>query len=69
MKLKEFAESINELAEIYPDIEVIYSNNKKGDLFEPVYYSPALGVFKDGDFRRNKPLSPPEFDISAICIN
>lgn len=73
MKLKEYAEKINALAEKYPDVDVIYSADDEGNAFSLVHYDPCVGNV-DSLYRGYfVPDSSSEFDdsmtINSVCIN
>ena len=69
MKLKYFAKKINELAERYPDLAVVYSSDDEGNSFDEVYYDPSLGFFDRGDFVTGADLKEYLYKINACCIN
>lgn len=62
MKLKEYAEHINKLAKYYPDIQVVYSHDDEGNMFQAVYNEPSIGTYQENEFEEAK-------IINAICIN
>lgn len=65
MKLETYAKSLLELAELYPDVDVVYSSDDEGNSFQKVVYSPKAGNFRMGTFilpdNKNK--------INSVCIN
>lgn len=82
MILKEYAESINELAEKYPDALVVYSSDDEGNSFQKVISAGTLGFFDGnyhGDFFDLQHIEEhPEVDVyekyvgkkpNAVCIN
>jgi len=46
MNLKEYAESINKLAEKYPDVLVVSASDDAGNSFQKVNYAGTLGFFE-----------------------
>jgi hypothetical protein len=72
MKLKEFLDNLNRLAEVQPEaleLEVITSMDDEGNGYNPVYYSPTMGNFDGCDFSQiNEDEQGPE-DANAICVN
>jgi hypothetical protein len=63
MKLKDYAAKINELAEKFPEFEVVYATDDEGNDFKYVVCAPSAGFFKEGDFS-NLSKKP-----NAVCIN
>lgn len=82
MTLKEYAESINELANKYPDLLVVYASDDEGNNFQKVNYAGTLGFF-EGDYRgqfidKGNIENDPDEELyqpyvgktpNAICIN
>ena len=82
MTLKEYAESINKLAEKYPDILVVYSSDDEGNNFQKVHNTGTLGFF-DGDYHGDfisieHIKEDPEYEMykpyvnkepNVVCIN
>jgi hypothetical protein len=78
MKLKEYAETINKLAERYPDLEVVYSSDDEGNSFQKLILCGSLGHF-EGDyhgeftdedyFEEDGEFNEREYKVNAICIN
>lgn len=76
MKLKEYLDNLNKMVKDNPELlemNVIYSRDDEGNGFQEVYFTPTLGIFKDGEFYSNEAdfeeygLKPD--DKNAICIN
>lgn len=63
MKLKEYAEKINKLAEIYPDAKVIYAADEEGNSFQEVIFEPTVGCFSNYEFDQD---GEP---VDCVCIN
>ena len=66
MTLKKYINDLQKWANEYPDLQVVYSCDEEGNRFSPVFYSPVVGEFKNGnefdtEFSGGKP--------NAICIN
>lgn len=66
VKLKAYADMIVLIAEVYPDIEVIYSRDDEGNGYESVHFNPTVGTLVDGDFV--EPCEGVE-EVTACCIN
>ena len=80
MKLKEYIENLKSLMEKYPeakDWDVVFSQDDEGNSFHPVYYTPVVGKFWEGDYEFRayneneedmiEKISKDE--INAVCIN
>jgi hypothetical protein len=50
MKLKEYIQNLQEIAEKHPNLEVVYAKDEERNGYEKVCFSPTLGNFKDGEF-------------------
>lgn len=66
MTLKEYINNLQKIANEFPDLKVVYSCDEEGNKFSPVFYSPVVGEFKNGDefnteYSGDKP--------NAICVN
>lgn len=64
MKAKFYAQLITELAEKYPDADIVFASDEEGNCFSPVVFEPCLGIFDDGEFDDESEEEP-----NAICIN
>jgi hypothetical protein len=81
MKLKEYAEIINKLAEEYPDVLVVYASDDEGNSFQKANHAGTVGFFDGnyhGDFidlgsvEKNTDNQFEEYvgkKPNAICIN
>lgn len=63
MKLKQYANYINELAKKYPDVKVVYAADNEGNNFSKVYWEPTYGHFDGNMFENNT------CPINAVCVN
>lgn len=66
MKLKEYLEKLNKLAEENPmllTLDVITSTDDEGNGFNQVHYSPEPGFLEDGEFDNESG------ECNAICLN
>lgn len=63
MKLKQYANHINELAKKYPNAEVVYAADEEGNNFSNVFYEPSYGHFDGNMFENN---GGP---TNAVCVN
>lgn len=56
-----------------PNAELVYSCDDEGNSYSPVFYTPILGKFVDGEFFTKDGLSKIEYDKlgskEVICIN
>ena len=68
MRLKEYVEIIQVLAEKHPDALVVYSRDDEGNGFQEVHYKPCSGHFYNGEYSEFKENCDEE-RINAICIN
>lgn len=77
MKLKEYIEGLQKIADQYPDAEAIYSKDPEGNGFRPVSFTGSPGFFIRND---ETFIQPDEFEwylknyevtpvINAVCIN
>jgi UDP-N-acetylglucosamine 2-epimerase len=48
MKLKDYAKSIAKLAKQYPNVEVVYSSDDEGNIYQKVNYDGTMGYFIGG---------------------
>lgn len=75
MKLKEYAELINKIANHYPNLEVIYAKDDEGNDFQEVVYEPSIGYFEEGEYTEFDSIEDDEQQFlnikncNAICIN
>jgi UDP-N-acetylglucosamine 2-epimerase len=63
MKLKRYIQSLQEIAENNPNLEVVYAADDEGNYFRPVYYDPCYGHFDGKTFANNGK------KINAVCVN
>lgn len=42
MKLKEYAKTIQQLAQEHPNMEVVYSSDDEGNSFNKIYFTPSV---------------------------
>jgi hypothetical protein len=64
MKLTEYIEQLQELAQKHPNATVIYSKDDEGNGYSPVHYSPSAGEFKGREFNNDASKK-----VNAVCIN
>jgi hypothetical protein len=69
MKLKEYAAKINELAQKYPDVNVMYMSDDEGNYCFPVRYSPYAGHFNKCENEFIPDDNTEEFVVNTVCIN
>lgn len=72
MKLKDYAEKINELAKSNPDLDVVYAIDDEGNGFREVKLDPTVGYFdKDDDifYDDTEDIADLEKEINCVCIN
>ena len=75
MTLKEYLENLNEFISEHPealDYTVVTSADDEGNYYNPVHYSPTLGLFKNGEFTHIDNFEDCELnvdDINSVCIN
>lgn len=79
MKLKEYVRQLGAIAEVYPDLEVVYSSDDEGNSYQIVGDGEvgSLGKFEGnyhGDFShyvegQEEDYGCEEDEINAICIN
>lgn len=66
MKLKEYLEKLNKMAEETPmllQLDVITSKDDEGNGYNQVYCDPFVGWFEDGEF------DDEDHGINSICVN
>jgi len=63
MKLKDYIQKLQKIAETHPDLPVVYSRDDEGNVFQEVNYEPSVGHFKDHDFTTETNMP------NAVCIN
>jgi hypothetical protein len=71
VKLKEYREKLNKLAEENPeadDMQVIYSKDDEGNWYQHVNYDPGLGTFKNGEYISTNDAGYNDTP-NAVCIN
>ncbi|HXG83037.1 MAG TPA: hypothetical protein VNI84_03325 [Pyrinomonadaceae bacterium] len=51
MKPKEYANTLNKLAEQYPELTVVHTIDSEGLVYQKVNFEPTLGFYQ---FRQNK---------------
>ena len=69
MKLKDYAEMLNKLAETYPDVDVVYARDDEGNDFQTVNYCPNIGFYESREFRQYDPDDEDTIIINAVCLN
>jgi hypothetical protein len=78
MNIKEYAAKINEMAELYPNAEVIYSADEEGNRFGKVFFTPSVGRYDeieeefipyDAKHKFLDKIKENKFDVNAVCIN
>jgi hypothetical protein len=66
MKIKDYIERLNRLAELYPDAELVYSCDDEGNHYSEVLFHPSCGEVKDDEW--NPCLETAE-NVKHICLN
>jgi len=74
MKLKQYIKKLQEIAEKYPNIDVIYSCDDEGNRYGEVGFSPSVGRYKDGEWISESQFEEFEEDgdklvVNSVCIN
>jgi hypothetical protein len=75
MTLKEYIENLNEFVKENPEAleyEVVTSADDEGNYYNPVHYTPSMGLFEDGEFTHQDNFEECEIDnedANAVCIN
>lgn len=65
MKIKEYIESLQEIMEVHPNLEVIFASDDEGNSFEKVVYKPSVGHFDE-----NHNFIPcTKVRINSVCLN
>jgi hypothetical protein len=64
MTLKEYSNMIAKLAKKCPEAKVIYASDEEGNSFDEIYFSPRLGIFRNGEFQVDDESKP-----NACCVN
>jgi hypothetical protein len=66
MKLKEYIEELQKIAQDYPDAVVVYSADDEGNYFEEVHFGPSVGRFSNGEWESGEDMQGKP---NAVCIN
>ena len=66
MKLREYAEKLQRLAKLHPDVVVVTSSDDEGNAFHEVFYSPCVGHFDGEEFDSTKVRGKLP---NAVCLN
>ena len=75
MTLKEYLENLNEFVAEHPEAleyEVVTSADDEGNYYNPVHYTPSIGLFKDDEFTHKDNFEECEIDnedANSVCIN
>ncbi len=73
MKLSEYAEQINLLAQLHPDLLVVFSIDDEGNEFKPLHHSPSLGNYdsEEQEWLDEQDFADygDEYSVNAVCIN
>lgn len=76
MKLKEFLEKLNKLAEENPkalDCDVVCSIDDEGNGYNKIHFDPAIGVMDDEGEFLSESFYEEEYDespdVNAVCVN
>ena len=75
MTLEEYLNNLNEFIAEHPEAlhyTVVTSADDEGNYYNPVHYSPTLGLFKNGEFTHIDNFEDCELDnddIKSVCIN
>ena len=64
MRLNKYIALLQDIADQYGDLEVIYSKDDEGNGYQEVHYDPSPGNFEDGEFD-----STLEGAFNAVCVN
>jgi len=64
MKLKEYIEALQRIANMYPNVTVVSSSDEEGNSFSKVVYGPTVGMFRNEKFS-----CEPGQKINAVCLN
>jgi hypothetical protein len=55
------------------EMDVVNAKDEEGNGYDPVYYGPSIGHFKDGDYCSKGDFEsqelPEDTEINAVCIN
>lgn len=68
MKLRDYIEQLNLIAEENPDVleyDVIYSSDDEGNDYQKIHYGPSIGYYEDREFRQYD----EDYEPNAVCIN
>ena len=63
MKLKDYIQKLQEIADNNPNLTVVYAADDEGNAFKEVYFDPSYGHFDGKDFANNGK------KINAVCVN
>ena len=64
MRLNKYVALLQDIADQYGDLEVIYSKDDEGNGYQEVHYDPSPGNFEDGEFDNTL-----EDAFNAVCVN
>lgn len=68
IKLKQLIQNLINIEKIYGDVAIIYSCDDEGNAFNPVHYTPSIGIYEDCEFRSESEDIDLE-RVNAVCIN
>lgn len=68
MKLQEYISKLNEIAQKYPDAEVVYAKDAEGNGFKKVVFDPSVGFYDRGEFVSDDS-SEESNQPNAVCLN
>lgn len=75
MTLEEYLNNLNEFVVEHPEAlhyTVVTSADDEGNYYNPVHYSPTLGLFKNGEFTHIDNFEDCELDnddANSVCVN
>ena len=69
MKLKDYAEHINNLTKEYPELDVIYASDSEGNSFHRLLFTPTIGTFPNGEFKQISKDDVTGTTPTVVCIN
>jgi hypothetical protein len=70
MKLKQYAQIINKLAEKHPNLKVIYSSDEEGNGYDEVMFPPSICCFtEDREVIFKDDFEAEGVEANAIIVN
>jgi len=71
MTFKEYIAQCNKVLEQNPetaDFIVVSSSDEEGNSYSPVYYTPTIGFYENGDWTEAESCEE-EQEVNSVCIN